>query len=82
VIAIPHLRRLLDALLFPVPSLRGAKSVKSKLGSSWKSLADNQYTPVGEDAVDGELPRDVLDVVVKHLVDYDDLRWAFFREVS
>jgi len=82
VIAIPHLRRLLDALLFPTPSLRGAKSVKPSGGPSWKSVADNQYKPGGEDAVDGEVPKDVLDVVVKHLTDYDDLRWAFFREVS
>ncbi|KAI5452760.1 Maturation and nuclear export of 40S ribosomal subunits interacting protein [Naganishia albida] len=87
IISMPHISRLLQTLIHETQSLRGAKPSKKASTSSdptkgrWQVVEDHQYHYKGE--VETELlPTDVADEVARKLADYDDLRWAFFRELS
>jgi U3 small nucleolar RNA-associated protein 19 len=75
-----YFRIILDALIYPTSSLRGASPRKSSSSSSslsrWIIVHANQ---VAEDA--GVLPADVIALVVDDFwAKYDDLRLLFFRE--
>ncbi|WVQ83793.1 hypothetical protein IAT38_005937 [Cryptococcus sp. DSM 104549] len=75
VIHIPYFRLILNHLIFPTASLRGAKPKKT---SGWKTVAANQ---VEED--EGVLPADVAKIVDDDFwSQYDDIRWAFFKEAA
>lgn len=82
----PHISQLLQSLIQETQSLRGAKPSKKASTSSdptvqrWAVVEQNQYHFKGQ--VETELlPSDVVDEVVRKLAEYDDLRWAFFREL-
>ncbi|WVQ75300.1 hypothetical protein IAR50_004916 [Cryptococcus sp. DSM 104548] len=76
IIHIPYFRLILNYLIFPRPSLRGAKPKTKSVG--WKIVAANQ---VGDE--EGVLPEDVAKVVVDDFwAPHDDIRWAFFKEAS
>jgi hypothetical protein len=81
----PHISRLLQTLIHETQSLRGAKPSKKASTSSdskgrWQVVQDNQYHYKGEKETE-LLPADVADEVARKLADYEDLRWAFFREL-
>lgn len=81
----PHVSQLLQAFLHESHSARGAKLKKASTSknpsdSRYSIVEENQYHYRGE--VEAELlPTDVADEIVRKLADYDDLRWAFFREL-
>ncbi|ODN74882.1 hypothetical protein L202_07184 [Cryptococcus amylolentus CBS 6039] len=76
IIHIPYFRLILNYLIFPRPSLRGAKPKTKSVG--WKIVAANQVADA-----DGVLPEDVAKVVVDDFwAPHDDIRWAFFKEAS
>lgn len=75
-----YFRIILDALIYPTSSMRGASPRKSSSSSSsstrWIIVPAYQ---VAEDA--GVLPADVITLVVDDFwAKYDDLRLLFFRE--
>lgn len=73
-IHIPYIRLLIRHTLFPTPSLRGSKEVKGAL----RPDEENQV-----DLDEGVLPEDVATALQEGFwAQYDDLRWAFFREAS
>lgn len=81
----PHISQLLQSLIQETHSLRGAKLSKKASTSAdpaqkWQVVEENQFHFKGQ--VETELlPSDALDEVVRKLAEYDDLRWAFFREL-
>lgn len=76
-----YFRIILDALIYPTESLRGASPRKvgsSSTSSQWIVVPAHQ---VSEDA--GVLPQDVIALVVDDFwAKYDDLRLLFFREAK
>nr|ODO00870.1 U3 small nucleolar RNA-associated protein 19 [Cryptococcus depauperatus CBS 7855] len=75
IIHIPYFRLILHYLIFPCPSLRGARPKKS---AGWKVIAANQV----EDE-EGVLPEDVVKIAVDDFwARYDDIRWIFFKEAA
>ncbi|GHJ86489.1 hypothetical protein NliqN6_2891 [Naganishia liquefaciens] len=87
IVSMPHVSQLLQSLIQETHSLRGAKPSKKASTSSdstaqrWVVVEGNQYHFKGQ--VETELlPSDVVDEVTRKLAEYDDLRWAFFRELS
>ncbi|KAJ9101853.1 hypothetical protein QFC21_003193 [Naganishia friedmannii] len=87
VISMPHVSQLLQAFLHESYSARGAtllkkaSTSKDSSNSRYSIVEENQYRYRGE--VEAELlPADVADEIARKLADYDDLRWAFFRELS
>jgi hypothetical protein len=82
----PHVSQLLQAFLHESHSARGAtlskkaSTSKDSSTSRYSIVEENQYHYRGE--VEAELlPTDVAEEIVRKLADYDDLRWAFFREL-
>jgi U3 small nucleolar RNA-associated protein 19 len=80
----PYFRLVINHLISPSPSLRGARSQTPAASSSsepvspWKVVAANQI-----DMEDGVLPPDVAKATVNdYLAKFDDLRWAFFKETT
>ncbi|KAK8846551.1 hypothetical protein IAR55_005637 [Kwoniella newhampshirensis] len=71
----PYFRLVLHYLIFPTSSLRGAQPKATK---GWKTIAANQVEDVA-----GVLPQDVAKIVVDDFwAQYDDIRWAFFKEAA
>ncbi|ORY23793.1 CBF/Mak21 family-domain-containing protein [Naematelia encephala] len=82
IIHVPYLRMVLQYLLSPSPTLRGASlrsaSSSTDLEQKWEIVQDNQI-----DLDEGILPPDVLEMVhSEYWAKYDDLRWIFFREAA
>ncbi|ORX36119.1 CBF/Mak21 family-domain-containing protein [Kockovaella imperatae] len=79
-IHIPFFRLILRAILEPSPSLRGAKPAHGSDGAAsfrWTIDERNQ----AQDSV-GTVPEDIIQTAHEDFwAKYDDLRWAFFREV-
>lgn len=93
IIATAYLRFIVDALLFPTLSLRGATPASSNSVSSgptlkaenaahWMVVKANQHFTKVKGANSSVLHPDVVHDVSKKLADYDDLRWATYKALS
>jgi U3 small nucleolar RNA-associated protein 19 len=79
-----YFRIVLDSLIYPSASLRGASARKASKASASSSSNSTQWNIVPANQVgeaEGVLPADVITLVVDDFwAKYDDLRLLFFRE--